>query len=181
MTSVQCIFKIISFISWHIFQFNIPNNINHFNTPHRCLIPVKPHEGCKASQPPMFVCWHSQSMVYYQAIQQYLIIVIPLFFCLDRGCQFDKTVAKSHWGLWPDKLLQFQNTKVNSSARLPALHCHCRQDLWHSMFPLPAVSQVLLQISTQVPFTVLLLHCRREGKGAVILVWGKEHQPPIIG
>lgn len=133
---------------------------------------MKPHEGCKAPQPQMFICWHFQSIVYYQAIQQYLIIVTPLFFCLNRGCQFDKQL--SHWGLWPDKLLQCQNTKVNISARLPALPCHCRQDLWHSVFPLPAVLQVLLKISTQVPFTMLLLHCRREGKGDVILVWGKE-------
>lgn len=120
----------------------------------------------------MFVFWHFQSIVYYQAIQQYLIIVIPLFFCLNRGCQFDKTVAKSHWGL--TKLLQCQNTMMNSSVRLPALPCRCRQDLWHSMFPLPGVSQVLLQISTPVPFTMFLLHPRREERGAVILVRGKE-------
>lgn len=122
----------------------------------------------------MFVFWHFQSIVYYQAIQQYLIIVIPVFFCLDRGCQFDKTIAKSHWGLWPVKLLHCQNTMVNSSVGLPALPCPCKQDLWHSMFPLPGVSQVLLQISTQVPFAMFLLYPRRVGKGAVIFVGDKE-------
>lgn len=99
--------------------------------------------------------------------------IIPLFLCLDRGCQFDKKHL-------PRATEDCDQTNC-CGARIPrqtaqqsSLPCHCRQDLWHPVFPLPAVSQVLLQISTQVSFTMFLLHPRREGKGALILVWGKE-------